>query len=135
MTFEESIALLPQWVQLWLYWLLFGGFVLPLALLYWRQTRLAAVVVIAAGIAAGFTVNWIYAKLGYVKLLGLGHIPFWTPAAIFLFYLLRRGDLPIWAYRIMAVVFATLAISLAFDYADVLRYALGERTPLAMPKV
>ena len=31
------------------------------------------------------------------------------------------------------VVLATILISLAFDYTDVLRYLIGERTPLAKP--
>jgi hypothetical protein len=41
--------------------------------------------------------------------------------------------MPRWPRRIIAVVLATIAVSLAFDYVDALRYLLGERTPLARP--
>lgn len=133
MTFDQAITLQPQWVQLWLKWLLFGAFILPLALLIWRQSRWAAVFSIVAGIAAGFLTSWLFNTYGYVKLLGLGHIPFWTPLAIYLLLQIRRADMPQWPRRIMMVVLATLVVSLAFDYADVARYLLGERTPSAMP--
>jgi hypothetical protein len=133
MTFEQAIALQPQWVQLWLKWLLFGAFVLPLALFIWRQGRMAAVLTLAAGAAAGFLTNWLFTSFGYVKLLGLGHIPFWTPLAIYLFYQLRRADMPPWPRRIIMVVLATILVSLAFDYADVARYLLGERAATALP--
>jgi len=133
MTFEQAVALQPQWVQYWLYWLMFGAFVLPLTLLIWRQSRMVAVFSIAAGVAAGFLTNWLFNSYGYVKLLGLGHIPFWTPLAIYLLYQLRRPDMPLWPRRIIMVVLATIVISLAFDYVDVARYLLGERTPVAMP--
>ncbi len=125
MTFDQAVALQPLWVQYWLKWLLFGAFILPLALLIWRQSRLAAVAAIVAGVASGFATNWLFNNLGYVKLLGLGHIPFWTPLAIYLFYQMRRADMPRWPRRIMMVVLATITISLAFDYADVATIPAG----------
>lgn len=131
MPLEDAIAQQPVWVQYWLYVLLAGAFVLPVALLIWRQTRLAAVLAIAAGVAAGFGVGWLYERMGYVKLLGLPHILLWTPLAIYLFSLIRRPDMPDWPRRILWVVLATILISLAFDYADALRWLMGERTPLA----
>ena len=133
MTFDQAVALQPLWVQYWLKWLLFGAFILPLALLIWRQSRLTAVAAIVAGVASGFATNWLFNNLGYVKLLGLGHIPFWTPLAIYLFYQIRRADMPQWPRRIIMVVLATLTISLAFDYVDVARYLLGERAVATAP--
>jgi hypothetical protein len=133
MTFDQAVALQPQWVQYWLYWLLFGAFVLPLALFIWRQSRMAALFTLAAGIAAGLAVNWLFNSMGYTRLLGLGHIPFWTPLAIYLFYQWRRPDMPPWPRRIIFVVLATILVSLAFDYADVARYLAGERGTVGMP--
>jgi hypothetical protein len=106
---------------------------LPIALLIWRQSRIAAVATIVTSAAGAFGVQWLYSHLGYVKLLGLPHIVLWTPLAYYLFVQVRRGDMPPWPRRIMMVVLATIMISLAFDYADIVRYALGERTPLAKP--
>jgi hypothetical protein len=133
MTLEEAIAQQPAWIGYWLYWLMFGAFVLPFALLIWRQSRIAGIAAIAAGIVAGFGVGWLHDQMGYVKLLGLPHIVVWTPLAIYLAVLLRRDDMPRWPRGIIAVVLATIAVSLVFDYVDALRYLLGERTPLARP--
>jgi len=38
--------------------------------------------------------------------------------------------MPAWPRRIMMVVLATILISLAFDYTDVIRYFLGETAPI-----
>jgi len=68
-------------------------------------------------------------ELGYVKLMGLSHIVFWTPLVFFLFSRARQPQMPIWPRRILWFVMATIVISLAFDYVDVARYFLGEREP------
>ena len=133
MTMQEAIDLQPLWVRLWLNWMLFGAFALPLALLIWRQSRIAGIATLISDVAAGFGTGWLYSQMGYVKLLGLPHILFWTPVAIYLFLQLRRADLPKWPRWIMTVVLATIVVSLAFDYTDALRYVLGERTPTFKP--
>lgn len=133
MTMQEAIALQPLWVRLWLNWMLFGAFALPLLLLIWRQSRVAGIATLISDVAAGFGTGWLYGQMGYVKLLGLPHILFWTPVAIYLFLQLRRADLPKWPRWIMMVVLATIVGSLAFDYTDALRYVLGERTPTFKP--
>mgnify|MGYP006919624262 FL=1 len=133
MTFDQAIALQPAWLGYWLNWLLFGAFILPFALLIWRQSRVAGLATIIASAAGAFAVNWLFDRMGYVKLLGLPHIIVWTPLAWYLFIQMRRADMPRWPKRIIVVVLATILISLAFDYADVLRYALGERMSFAKP--
>jgi hypothetical protein len=127
MTLSEAIAQQPQWVQYWLNVLICGIVLLPITLLIWKQTRLTAIVTIAASVLAGFGVSWLYDRLGYVKLLGLPHIVLWTPLAMYLYGQIRRQDMPMWARRILIVVLAVFLVSLAFDYVDVARYVLGER--------
>lgn len=131
MTMQDAIALQPEWVGHWLKWLFFGAFLLPLALLVWKESRVAAVVTVVASVAGGFATNWLYGIYGYVKLLGLPHIVVWTPLAIYLVVQMRKPDMPKAPRVIMGVVLGTIVISLAFDYADVVRYVLGEQTPLA----
>ena len=133
MTMSEAIAHQPLWVRLWLDWLLFAALALPLALFIWKQTRFVAVVALIANIPAGYGTGWLYEHMGYVKLLGLAHIIFWTPLAIYLYMQLKRTDLPKWPRWIITVVLATIVISLAFDYSDALRYLMGERTPTFSP--
>ncbi len=134
MTMEEAIAQQPTWLGVWLDWLFFGAFILPLALLIWRQSRLAAILTIGAGILGGVSVYFLYAQFGYVKLLGLSHVVMWTPLAVYLFRQAQRVDMPDWPRRVIWVVLITILISLAFDYVDVARYVLGNRTPLMFPE-
>ncbi|KIC21464.1 hypothetical protein [Leisingera sp. ANG-Vp] len=129
MTLEEAIATQPQWVQIWLNLLFFGGFVLPLALLIWKPSRIAGAATVAVSIAAAGGVYWIYGQLGYVRLLGLPHVLLWTPLVIWLWRQRQRTDMPALPRHIILAVSAVLSVSLAFDYADVARYLLGERQP------
>jgi hypothetical protein len=126
MTLAQSIAQQPQWVQYWLYILIFGIVALPLTLLIWKQTRLTAVITIAASVIAGLGVSSLYDQLGYVKLLGLPHIILWTPLALYLYGQIKREDMPAWPKRIMMVVLAVFVVSLVFDYVDLVRYVLGD---------
>lgn len=129
MTLEEAIASQPAWLGFWLNWMMVGAFLLPLTLFIWKPTRLAAVLALVTGVLAGVAVSMLYDQWGYVKLLGLPHILLWTPLALYLVHLLRRGLEP-WPKRVVIIVLATILVSLAFDYTDALRYLLGNRTPL-----
>ncbi len=131
MTMQEAVALQPAWVGIWMKILLVCAFILPFALFIWKQSRKAGLFTVVASIAAGFATTKLYDAVGYVKLLGLPHIVFWTPLAIFLVLQLRREDLPKPPRYIMMVIVGAIAISLAFDYTDLIRYLAGERTPLA----
>jgi hypothetical protein len=133
MTLTEAIALQPAWVGIWLNVLLGGAFVLPLTLFIWRRTRIVAAVILAANVFGALGVEWMYSQMGYVKLLGLPHILFWTPLAIYLVTKITEAGMPVWPRRIMMLVLATIVISLAFDYADAIRYFLGNTTPSVMP--
>lgn len=131
MSFAEAMALQPTWVQIWLNVLLVGAFILPLSLLMWRASRMAGVLTLAASLLSAVSINWMYGQMGYVKLLGLPHIVFWTPLAIYLWRQIRRPEMPVWPRRLMSVTLVVIAISLAFDYVDVARWLLGERDAVA----
>ncbi|MEL7430255.1 MAG: hypothetical protein AAFN43_09665 [Pseudomonadota bacterium] len=127
MTFEEALAAQPAWVNIWVTWLGFGAFILPLALLIWKETRFTAVVTVIASLIAAIGVMQMFERMGYVKLLGLPHIILWLPLSVYLWKQLSRPDVRLWPKRILWVVLVTIGISLAFDIVDVARYALGER--------
>jgi len=128
MTLNELIALQPAWVGIWLNILLFGAFALPLALIFWSQSRMAGIVTVVASLAGGVGVQWMFSQMGYVKLLGLPHIIVWVPLVFYLLRQIKRPDMPQWPVRIMWFILLTIGISLAFDITDVVRYVLGERT-------
>ena len=129
MSFFDAMAAQPMWVQIWLMWMAIGAFILPLLLFIWRETRLTAAIIFLTHTLNGFAVMYLFNWLGYVKLLGFPHLIFWGPLVWYLVRLLGREALPIWASRILWILIGTIAISLAFDLADTIRYVLGERTP------
>ena len=133
MTLTEAIAAQPSWISWWLNIMLVGIFIVPLALLIWRSTRILAIALLIAGVLSAVAVGYIYNNFGYIKLLGVPHIILYTPLVLFMFRSIKSDDVPVWPRRLMMVALATILISLAFDYTDAIRYILGERTPLAMP--
>lgn len=133
MTLEEAMADQAAWLNIWLPILMFGSFALPILLLIWKPSRIAGIVAIMAGLLSFFAISWMYEKLGFVKLLGLPHVLFYTPVVIYFATRLRSGLLPKYAAWIMSASLVIILISLAFDYTDVARYFLGERTPTAVP--
>ncbi len=130
MTFEEAIATQPEWIFWWLNALFLGAYVLPVSLLIWRATRITGAITVAASFASGYALNLMFNAMGLVRLLGLPHILIWTPLVIYLIAQLRRPDIPKLPRWIMIIVIGFLLVSLAFDYADLMRYILGERTPM-----
>lgn len=133
MTFNEAVAAhAPAWVAIWMNFLLLGAVILPLTLFFWKATRRTALFSLIASAVSIGGIMLLYQHLGYVKLLGLGHIVAWTPLAIYLWFKMRSPDVTRAPRTIMGVVFATIMVSLVFDYIDAARYIAGERTPLAV---
>jgi hypothetical protein len=127
MSLPELIALQPAWLGIWMKLLVLGAFGLPVVLLFWRQSRRAGVSALVAGVLSAVMMTVMFNALGYVRLLGLPHLLFWGPLAVFLALQIRRADMPRIPRAVIGVVLATITISLVFDVVDVLRYALGDR--------
>ena len=133
MSFAEAMAAQPTWVVIWMNVLLLGGFILPVALLIWPETRLAGLFSLLGNAANAVAVTSLYNTMGYVKLLGLPHILLWGPLVVYLVAIARRPATRVWPRRIALAVGAVLGVSLAFDIVDVARWLLGERTPTILP--
>ncbi len=78
-----------------------------------------------------FIIMWgIYAKKGFVRLLGLGHLVAWTPLMVWYSQVIVRGNVEgafkYWLVSVMAVN----GISLVIDFVDAVRYSMGERQPM-----
>ncbi len=80
-------------------------------------------------ILAGITVMIIiHARLGFVRLLGIGHI-FWVPMLIwFVQNLPDRAVDPLLHFWVLILIVSNTG-SLVIDAADVWRFIRGERTP------
>lgn len=126
MTFDESIATQPQWIQYWLLWM--GGVILVslVVFLFSKPTRLDALVILLTTLGVYASMMWLFQQVGYVRLLGIVHVIFWTPLAIYLWLRLKNGRLSFPFRHVMGVLFLTTIVSLAFDYTDVVRYWLGD---------
>jgi hypothetical protein len=120
----EQIAREPFWLQAWIYWMVFVN---SASLLFVRRAE--ARFVLLAWVANLVTMDRLFEAFGYTRILGLAHVICWTPLVIYLFR--RRagfgeGAFGGWARWLLL----TNAVSLAIDYVDVARWALGERGPL-----
>ena len=114
-------------IRFWFYWLGYVIVATPLILAFSKATRRDALIVLLTNISVIVAMGWLYRQIGYVRLLGVVHVILWTPLFVYLFNRAKNGELTL-AFRLVIWVFvATLAVSLAFDYVDVVRYLLGER--------
>ena len=90
---------------------------------------LEARVILAAILAGALVQLAIVSRLGFVRLLGLGHIVAWVPMLLWLVPRLATLDpaTPFggWLFAVVALDLASLAI----DFVDVGRYLAGERRP------
>ncbi|MBS95002.1 MAG: hypothetical protein CL799_11220 [Chromatiales bacterium] len=115
------------WIRVWFYWLGYAIVATPVILAFSKATRRDALIVLLTNISVIVSMGWLYRQIGYVRLLGIVHVILWTPLFVYLFGRAKNGEM-ILPFRLVIWLFvATLAVSLAFDYVDVVRYLLGER--------
>ena len=112
-------------VKLWVGLLVIFNMVIPLFFL----ERLEAQVVLAAIMASMLLMTLITSTTGFTRLLGLGHI-FWIPLLFFLGTHLDQippdDGFGVWVRALMVIN----AASLILDGVGVVRYWMGERTPI-----
>ena len=70
--------------------------------------------------------TWLYSQVGYVRLLGLAHLVYWTPVYLWMWSRRRalvRGTLfTKWVQAYLIIV----GLSLAIDVVDVIRHLVGD---------
>lgn len=122
-----EIASGPTWVRIWVNFMVLMFLPAAVFAFYRRQARWLVLVMVLNVIF----MLWLYAQVGYVRLLGLPHVVLWTPLVIAWWktraqWRVKETIIGKW----ILAVFVTMIISLVFDYADVTRYLLGERGAL-----
>lgn len=115
------IAQEPLWLKSWVFWMIFINSIA----VFFAFTRNEAHWVLTAWLANLVTMPMLFDSVGYVRLLGLSHIIFWTPLVIYL-WLRRREFSNTWTGHYLWVVMATNGASLVIDYIDVARYLTGD---------
>jgi hypothetical protein len=124
LSFMKALLKMPrQWV-VWVGLLMALNMLFPLFFL----TALEAKVVLATMMASAGLMLFIFAKKGFVRLLGLGHI-LWIPLIV---WLLTRVDFMTadtgFEQWLLAVIVLN-GLSLVIDLLDVVRYCEGDRQP------
>ena len=69
----------PTWVYIWV---MFMGFMFMLSIPFSFKNKQARLILLATLILAPMIMMALYAKFGYERILGLGHIIAWTPILI-----------------------------------------------------
>ncbi len=122
LNFNKNVMSMPQPWPVWMMLLVSVNLVAPLFFLGSTEAK-----VVLVGIAAGMALMLtLFARFGYVRLLGLGHIP-WLFTVPWLW--LRLGEVTtrgLFYYWLLAVILLD-SISLMIDAVDVIRYGVGER--------
>ena len=122
--FNKGVLAMAKPWQFWTVLLITANLVLPF---FFLGTPEATVVLAGVGVSMVIMLA-LFAKLGYVKLLGLGHIP-WLFTVPWLWSRLSQTiESGPFYYWLLAVVVLD-SISLAIDAVDVVRYWKGERQP------
>ena len=90
--------------------------------------RMEAWAVLGTGLLAATVMTVLHAKLGYVRLLGIGHFV-WIPMLIWLAFrldhILEHTLFCGWLLTLIAMD----TVSLLIDIVDLVRYLRGDRTP------
>lgn len=127
-TLSEAIALQPSWLLLWVGILVTTNLAAVL-FLFGRKNgkwlfRPEALAILAAFLAAGSLMEYIYGELGYVRLLGLAHLIFWIPAYAWIYFKRRQLHPPSQSLfgKYLLVYLLINGISLVVDAIDVIRY-------------
>ncbi len=126
---NEFIAQEPLWLQLWIQWMVvanLGGvaFIIGSRDVQWHLRPEPAVVVVTM-VANVLFMGWLFEQVGYVRLLGLSHVIFWTPLLIWL-WRRRQGIVGRVLPGYLWTVGLTNTVSLVIDYVDVARYLAGD---------
>ena len=114
----------------WPWWIWVGllGIVNMVAPLFFLGSLEARVVL--AGMLTGAVVQMlIVGRLGFVRLLGIGHIVAWLPMLLWLVPRLSNLDSATPFGRWLFAVVVLDLVSLAIDLVDVGRYLAGDRQP------
>lgn len=130
-TLAQMMMQQPLWLQAWIGVLVVTNLAAAAFLVRRdadgvRNICWPALAILGAFFGAAMLMDWLYAQYGYVRLLGLAHLVFWTP--VYGWVLARRRSLAATGSafaRYLAVYLVVDGISLVIDVIDVVRYLTG----------
>ncbi len=122
--FMSTMLLMPKPWLAWIGLLIAVNMVAPLFFLATPEAQLTLL-----GFAlGGLSQMAIFGKLGWVRLLGVGHLP-WVPLVIWLLFRVQSGEaagaFALWLWALIVLD----GISLVIDTVEVVRFLRGDRAP------
>ena len=129
-TLGEAMSTEPTWLVSWL--ILLGGTIfLSIVFTIYKDEqgfrfRWEPLAIIGCFFLAGAIMNFMYERVGYVRLLGLAHIIGWAP--IYVYLVIKRkgiGFATLWG-KYVHLYLLIAGISLVIDTIDVGRYLAGD---------
>jgi hypothetical protein len=123
--FNKGVLAMAKPWQLWMVLLVSTNLVFP----FFFLDQPEAIVVLAAAGMGMVIMMGLFAKLGYVRLLGVGHIPWLFTVPWLWLRLGQTTEVGYFYYWLLAVIVLD-SVSLVIDAVDVVRYGLGDRTPI-----
>jgi hypothetical protein len=125
--FNKGILAMPKpWLG-WTILLVSANLVSP----WFFLGKLEATVVLVGVMLSLTLMITLYAKYGFVRLLGLGHAPWLLTVPWLWSRLAQAKESELFYYWLLAVVVLD-SVSLIIDAVDAIRYWLGERKPTVM---
>lgn len=129
-TLGDAVATEPVWLQAWVMLLVVVHLAAILFVVVRRdggwRVRYQPIAILASFLLAGAFMGWLYGQVGYVRLLGLAHLVFWTPVYVWV-WRSRPADGIASLYGKYLMAYLVIAgISLLIDAIDVIRYLLGD---------
>ena len=113
----------------WNLWVMLMGGINMVGGLVFFNSLVGKLALAALGLA--MMIMWaVYAKYGFVRLLGLGHLVAWPGLVWYGINLIQKGSSDqYFSYWLWGLVIVN-SISLVIDLVDVIRYLMGTRQPL-----
>jgi hypothetical protein len=120
----------PAWLRGWILVLVATHFTAVLFLVRRENGRLGIraepLAILLSFFFAALFMNWLYAKVGYVRLLGLAHLVFWGPVWVWIASRRRALGTATWLGRYVHVYLGVAGLSLLIDAVDLVRYLAGD---------
>jgi len=104
----------PVWIPLWVFLLMLVSMA---SVAFWSEP-LAKVIFITFMVSAALMMG-LYARFGFTKILGLGHV-LWIPLLIYVVFQIPHADVGFRNYLVVFSVFT--GVSLSFDITDMWHY-------------
>ena len=121
--FNEGFQSIAVGWQIWVYWMM----ALNTASIIFVKKHIPARVILAVWMLNAGSMMITAEYVGFTRILGLVHVVYWTPLAIYLLTEIKKIDQKNLYQKWITVLLVTIIASLILDYIDVLRYILSDR--------